>query len=97
MNKVYLQIWEESIKGTGKIPDGCTLHLTLNDNINYIKSIYKNRENSKIPKEYESAIGLPIEVYITDELYKIVESSNSIKLLQHEFNNLIQLEDITIF
>lgn len=97
MNKVYLQIWEESIKGVGKMPDGCTLHLTLKDNKEYLKSIYNTRKDIKVPTEYDSAVGLPIEVYITDELYKIVESSNSIKLLQHEFNNLIQLEDITIF
>lgn len=96
MNKVYLQIWEESIKGVGKIPDGCTLHITLENNKEYLKNIYKTRKND-VPNEYDSAVGTPIAVYITDELYDIVKETNYIKLLQNEFNNLIQLEDITIF
>ena len=66
MNKVYLQIWEESISNEGTRPDGCSLHIDLESNQKYLKSIYEFRENLKIPNDYDSAVGEPVEVLVND-------------------------------
>lgn len=96
MNKVYLQIWEESISNEGIRPDGCSLHINLESNQKYLKSIYEFRENLKIPNDYDSAVGEPIEVLVNDTVYNLVKSDKTIRLLQNEFNNLIQLKDILV-
>lgn len=94
MNKVYLQIWEESISNEGTRPDGCSLHIDLESNQKYLKSIYEFRENLKIPNDYDSAVGEPVEVLVNDTVYKLIKIDKTIRLLQNEFNNLIQLNNI---
>lgn len=94
MNKVYLQIWEESISNEGTRPDGCSLHIDLESNQKYLKSIYEFRENLKIPNDYDSAVGEPVEVLVNDNVYNLIKIDKTIRLLQNEFNNLIQLKDI---
>ncbi len=96
MNKVYLQIWEESIINQGTRPDGCSLHINLESSKEYLRSIYNFRENTKIPNIYESVVGQPIEVLVNDRLFKLVENNKIIRLFQNEFNNLIQLKDILV-
>jgi len=96
MNKVYLQIWEESIIDQGTRPDGCSLHIDLESNKSYLRSIYEFRENMKIPNEYDSAVGEPIEVLVNDNVYELIKIDKTIRLLQNEFNNLIQLKDILV-
>jgi len=92
MKEVFLQIWEETILKSDSRPDGCSLHLNLEMCIKYLNSIYSNRDND-IPIAYETAIGKPIKVLVTDQLFNIIINDN-IRLLQNEFNNLLQLEDI---
>ena len=94
MNKVYLQIWEESISNEGTRPDGCSLHIDLESNKRYLRSIYEFRENLKIPNDYDSAVGEPVEVLVNDVVYNLIKIDKTIRLLQNEFNNLIQLNDI---
>lgn len=94
MNKVYLQIWEESISNEGTRPDGCSLHIDLESNQKYLKSIYEFRENLKIPNDYDSTVGEPVEVLVNNTLYNLIKTDKTIRLLQNEFNNLIQLKDI---
>ena len=52
MKKVYLQHWEESERGWGIRPDGCSLHLTLEDRKKYIEKycaqLIMNHITSKI-------------------------------------------------
>ena len=50
----------------------------------------------KIPNEYDSAVGEPIEVLVNDKVFELIKIENSIRLLQNEFNNLIQLKDILV-
>ena len=38
MKRVYLQYWEESEKNWGVRPDGCSIHLTLDNHKDYIDS-----------------------------------------------------------
>ena len=96
MNKVYLQIWEESIINEVTRPDGCSLHIDLECNKRYLRSIYEFRENVKIPNEYDTAVGEPIEVLVNDNVFELIKIEKTIRLLQNEFNNLIQLKDILV-
>lgn len=95
MKKIYLQYWEESERGWGVRPDGCSIHLSLDEHKKYINSIYKERENStEVPYEYDRIVGNPIEVMIDPILFEAVEGS--LRLMQFEMNNLIKLEEIVI-
>ena len=95
MKKVFLQHWEESERGWGIRPDGCSLHFTLEDRQKYIDSIYKNRNASNVPDEYDRICGEAIEVSIKEELYDSIENG-TLRLLRHEMHNLIKLEEIIL-
>lgn len=96
MKKVYLQYWEESERGWGVRPDGCSLHTSLEEHKKYINSIYKEREkHTEIPHEYDRIVGETIEVMIKDDLYDNIEEG-SLRLMEHQMNNLIKLEEIII-
>jgi len=95
MRKVYLQYWEESERGWGVRPDGCSLHVTLDEHKKYINSIYNKREkDTEVPEEYEKIVGEPIEVMIDPTLFSIIKGT--LRLLQYEMNNLIKLEELVI-
>jgi len=95
MNRIVLQLWEESEKGWGVRPDGCSIHIDNISRDNYVNSIYKDRSDV-VPDSYDRVIGDPIEAFIGDLLYKTLEMESSIRLMEHEFNNLVNLEDIII-
>jgi hypothetical protein len=96
MKKVYLQYWEESERGWGVRPDGCSLHLTKEDHKKYIDSIYKEREtHTEVPYEYDRIVGEPIEILIKDDLYDSIDTG-TLRLMEHQMNNLIKLEELVI-
>jgi hypothetical protein len=96
MKKVYLQYWEESERGWGVRPDGCSLHLTKEDHKKYIDSIYKEREShTEVPYEYDRIVGEPIEILIKDDLYDSIDAG-TLRLMEHQMNNLIKLEELVI-
>ena len=98
MQKVYLQHWEESERGWGVRPDGCSLHLTLDNHKSYVNKVYDNRDTNVIPHEYERVVGEPIEVMISDVIFEELVKSGSVRLMQHSFTNLRNLKEIkTIF
>ena len=43
MNKCVFQFWEESERGWGTRPDGCSVHVNRVDLNIYVQNIYKNR------------------------------------------------------
>lgn len=97
MKKVFLQYWEESERGWGIRPDGCSLHLTTKECKEYIKSIYDVRKmETSVPDEYERIVGEPIEVEIKEELYNILTEQGHMRLYQHQLGNLIKLEEINL-
>jgi len=95
MNKVVLQLWEESEKGFGTRPDGCSIHIDLNNRNNYIKSIYDSR-GDVVPETYDKIIGSELEAFIDDELFKKLNVEKSIRLIEPELNNLIKFEELII-
>jgi hypothetical protein len=50
----------------------------------------------RIPNEYDTAVGEPIEVLVNDNVFELIKIEKTIRLLQNEFNNLIQLKDILV-
>lgn len=95
MNKVILQRWEESERGWGVNPDGCSLHLNLSYRDLYVSDIYCDRGDD-VPDVYERLVGSPIEVFIDDELFSILEERKNLRLQEHELNNLINLEELIV-
>lgn len=97
MNKVILQIWEESERGWGTRPDGCSMHIDLKEREKYIQAIYDSRKSDEsIPNEYDRIVGEGVEAFIEDSLYSLVEKDKSIRLTQYQMNNLMGMEEITI-
>lgn len=96
MNKVFMQLWEESERGWGTRPDGCSLHLSIEEKIIYINNVYNSRNNLSTPDEYDRVVGSEIEVFIEDSLYESIKFSKSVRLFEHELNNLFSLEEIII-
>ena len=94
MNKVYLQIWEESERGWGVRPDGCSLHLTLSNRNDYLDKVYEGRTYGKIPHEYDRIVGGPFPVFISDLLFSEVSNKGSLRLMEYEMRNLLNMEEI---
>lgn len=94
MNKVILQLWEESNQNDGVFSNGCSIHLNEDERLKFISNIYSNREPSDIPNEYDSVVGEGIEVFVTDSIYNLVDVSKSIKISEVELQNLIKFEDL---
>lgn len=94
MNKVILQLWEESNQNDGVFSNGCSIHINEDERIKFVSNIYSNRESSDIPNEYDSVVGEGIEVFVTDSIYSLVDVSKSIKISEVELQNLIKFEDL---
>jgi hypothetical protein len=94
MNKVILQLWEESNQNDGVFSNGCSIHINEDERIKFVSNIYSNRESSYIPNEYDSVVGEGIEVFVTDSIYNLVDVSKSIKISEVELQNLIKFEDL---
>lgn len=97
MKKLYLQYWEESERGWGVRPDGCSLHLEQSDHNKFIESVYSDRNESSVPDEYDRVVGGLIDVYVSETLYnEIVKNGGSLRLMEYNMNNLRNLRDIKI-
>ena len=97
MKKVYLKNWEESERGWGVRPDGCSLHIDLNNHKSYLNSIYQSRDINNIPHEYDRIVGDVKEVLVSDVIFNEVLKSNGVlRLMQHSLSNLIKLEEINL-
>jgi len=95
MNRCYLQRWEESERGWGIRPDGCSLHINEEFHRRYLNEIYTIRQSEVlVPDEYERVSGPLIECFISDTLFELVKEKNSLRLMEYEMNNLIKIEDI---
>ena len=95
MKEIVLQIWEQSEVG-GVEPDGCSLHSNLDEYKKYLDSIYSLRNDDYVPDFYESAVGEPITVSVNDNIFFIIENRGTVRLQQHEMNNLIGLKEIKV-
>lgn len=72
--------WEESERGWGVRPDGCSLHLTKEDSKIFEREYWDGMPDY-VPDEYSRPAGRPVKVYVDKTLYeKIKESGNGIRL-----------------
>lgn len=95
MNRCYFQRWEESERGWGIRPDGCSIHLSEDSHKKYLNEIYKIRKSeSLIPQEYDRITGTLIECFISDTLFELVKDKWSLRLMEYEMNNLVKTEEI---
>ena len=80
--------WEESERGWGTRPDGCSLHLSAEDYQTFFKE-YAAKQPRYVPDEYSRPAGEPIPVKVTPEVYQRVEKSkNGIFVFQNELAEL---------
>ena len=93
MNKVILQLWEESTKGEFPTSDGCSLHISLEEKLSFVSKIYESR-NEDVPDKYERIVGPPVEVFVEDEIFEKIKTEKSLRLTQVELNNLIKFEEL---
>ena len=96
MNKVTLQFWEESERGWGVRPCGCSLHLDKSERDKYVKTIYEGRSSDFVPSEYDRTIGEPMDDFISDVMFSRVKLKTSIRIYEHELNNLMSMAEIII-
>jgi len=95
MNKCYFQLWEESERGWGIRPDGCSLHLSSGCHKQYLNDIYNIRQSEiLVPEEYDRISGDMVECFISDSLFDILKEKTSMRLMEHEMRNLIKFEEI---
>jgi hypothetical protein len=94
MNRCFFQRWEESERGCGIRPDGCSLHINYDSHLKYLNYIYNDRQDKSIPHQYDKVLGGLIECFVSDILFNSISDSGSIRLMEHEMNNLISLQEI---
>lgn len=95
--KAYLQYWEESERGWGVRPDGCSLHIDLNSHMIYVDDIYRDRTfHQHVPHEYDRIVGEPLEVEISESLYQDLIEKKTLRLTQVETGNLIKFGTIIL-
>jgi hypothetical protein len=95
MKKAYLQFWEESERGWGVRPDGCSLHLNSELHKSFVDGVYKSRDYGNIPHEYDRVNGNVLEVLVSETIYReILNGNGNLRLMQHSLSNLIKLEEI---
>lgn len=93
MNRVLLQLWEETVYDDDVFTDGCSLHLDELEKQNFISKIFENRPELP-PVSFDRMLGSEIVVFISDDLFDIIKIKKNIKLSEVEFRNLIIFEDI---
>lgn len=95
MKKVFAQIWEESELGHGRKEDGCSLHINTEAAKSFVKSVYRDRDNQKVPDSYERIVGDIFEMKISNSLYKeLTKTKMGLRIPQHSFTNLKNLGEI---
>jgi hypothetical protein len=96
MNRIILQIWEQSNLKEGFLSDGCSLHISQSERDRYVSEVYKGRDKSNIPSEYDRVVGDGVVAFVNDEIYNIIESDLSVKLKEPALQNLLKFNDIIL-
>lgn len=80
--------WEESERGWGTRPDGCSLHLGLDNYRKYLEEHWQGMPNF-VPDEYDRPAGEPITITVTKDIYARVEKNDgNLRLCQSELHDL---------
>ena len=94
LEEVIYVSWEESERGWGTRPDGCSLHLTTDDFQVFLKK-YWSRMPDEVPHEYSRPAGKPLTAYASLDLYKRIQEGNKgLRLWQHEERESVDKKDL---
>ena len=93
MNKVLLQLWEESNTKEGFLSDGCSLHLNLKERDIFVSSVYKNRDNSIIPNEYDRIVGELSQSNIPVHTRHAIEQQRE-KMIKQAYDDSLTAKDM---
>ena len=93
MNKCIFQYWEESERGMGVRPGGCSIHSSLEEHTSFINDIYITRTD-EIPNEYDRIVGDEVIAFVPDKIYDLVEKEGTLKLSEPAFQNLLKFDEI---
>src|SRR3972149_7191549 len=94
--EVFYVKWEEFESGWGPRPDGCSLHLTVEDFKEFVNEYEKEmrvywKKLGEKPYECSSPVGSPQKAEVEHFLYeKIRKSRNGIRLLQDEEKEAVE-------
>lgn len=91
MTKAVLQLWVERERGYESRPNGASIHKDEKSRKEYIEKIYSDRNVDDVPNTYECVIGEPIDVLLKNNL---LGDSKTIIIKRHEFNNLLDFNEI---
>jgi predicted metal-dependent peptidase len=94
LEQIIYVSWEESERGWGTRPDGCSMHLTREDYQKYLNNYWKNMPK-EVPDEYERPAGNPIHSFVSKNIYnKIKKSQYGIRIYQSELSEIRKKEEI---
>jgi len=90
--------WEESERGWGTRPDGCSLHLTMECFREFEKDYWKRMKaayGDRVPDEYSRPAGRPVLAGVTGIWFeKIKNSKNGIRLLYNQERAALENGDL---
>jgi len=89
--------WEESERGWGTRPDGCSLHITGEDYNQFLKTYWKGMPE-ETPDEYSRPAGDPTEALASPSLYKQIKNAKEkygLRIFEHEQVKLEKNKDLT--
>lgn len=94
LEEVVYVSWEESERGWGTRPDGCSLHKTESDFDAFLKK-YWDKMPKEVPDEYSRPAGEPVKAYVAKTLYEeIKKSKNGIRLWNSEETKAIKSKQL---
>jgi hypothetical protein len=88
--------WEESERGWGSRPDGCSLHLTEKDYQKYVKK-YWDKMPKEAPDEYSRPVGEPTPALVTASLYEQIKDAKrryGLRFWNHEQRELEKKKEL---
>lgn len=89
LEEIIYVSWEESERGWGTRPDGCSLHLDEQDYRVFLKE-YWDRQPDEVPDEYSRPAGRPVNAYASSGLYqKISESKDGLRFWKFQESDLV--------
>ena len=96
MNRIVFQLWEESERGRGCRPDGCSIHIDSAERDRYVESIYSSRRGAAVPDEYERIVGDPVDALVEDAMFALLKEEKTIRIEEHSFRNLLGMDEIVV-
>ena len=85
----YLQEWEESERGWGTRPDGCSLHTSEAAHKFYMHSVMDGRGDA-VPHEYDRPCGNLTKALLSEDLFNSTAiSGGTVRMFQSEYRRNI--------